>query len=849
MAPSVSLSAPANNATVSGTVTLSATASDNVGVAGVQFVLDGATTIGPEDTSSPYSVSWATTGVSDGAHTLSAVARDAAGNLTQSASRTVQVSNAAPPQGAGLVAAYSFNWGTGTALTDASPSGNHGTISGATWTTSGRNAGALQFDGTNDLVTIADSASLDLTSGATIEAWVYPTSVSGTRTAVLKEISGNLAYALYANDSANRGRGSVRINSVTRSSASTATLPLNTWTHIAMTYDGSTLRFFRNGSQNSSLAVTGLITTSSSPLRLGGSQVFGQYFAGRLDDVRIYNRALSATEIQTDQATAVPGDAAPSDTTSPTVSISSPTAGTVVSGSRTVSATAADNVGVAGVQFYVDGNAIGSEDTSSPFSVSWSTTSIGNGSHALTARARDAAGNTTLSSSVSVTVSNTSGGGGGGSSLSINGATRYQTMDGFGVSANSASWNDGELIPALDLLLDVQGSSLWRVIIDNASWESTNDNADPQAFNWAVYNAIYTTPKWEELWATMAYLNQKGITDRLMLNFMGPGPSWMGGSDLNASAVDEWVEMVASAAYYARFTRGLQFGMFAPNNESDHDGIEGIRMSATLWTTAMTRLVAKLETIGLGDLRIVGPDTAFIQNGVGAYMTAMMDSPALMAKLDHFAFHNYSGQTGGASSAIASSDYPNKNFWMTEYSRTEDLWSSIPQGPTAMLMWDAYDSVYNHAILAGRGTAPPNDAGNAPAFLSYAGGVYTPRKSFYEAAQVFRFVPPGSVRISANESTSAVVFAFHHPGTGRVTIVGRNTGTSSIGFSGVLSNLPAVPAFEFYYTTSSVNLQRGSDVPVNGTTFSVSVPAGATFTLSYAGASPPAGGNEQLRKP
>src|SRR5437016_14144106 len=81
--PAVSITAPANGATVSGTITVSATASDNVGVAGVQFKLDGAN-LGAQDTASPYSISWNTTTASTGSHTLTAVGRDAAGNQATS---------------------------------------------------------------------------------------------------------------------------------------------------------------------------------------------------------------------------------------------------------------------------------------------------------------------------------------------------------------------------------------------------------------------------------------------------------------------------------------------------------------------------------------------------------------------------------------------------------------------------------------------------------------------------------------------------------------------------------------------------------------------------------------------
>jgi chitodextrinase len=96
------------------------------------------------------------------------------------------------------------------------------------------------------------------------------------------------------------------------------------------------------------------------------------------------------------------------DVTAPVVNVTSPTGGATVSGTTSISANATDNVSVAGVQFKVDGANLGTEDTSSPYSVQWDTTLISNGTHALTAVARDGSGNSTTSAAISVTVSNTS---------------------------------------------------------------------------------------------------------------------------------------------------------------------------------------------------------------------------------------------------------------------------------------------------------------------------------------------------------------------------------------------------------------------------------------------------------
>jgi hypothetical protein len=138
------------------------------------------------------------------------------------------------------------------------------------------------------------------------------------------------------------------------------------------------------------------------------------------------------------------------DQTAPTVSITAPAASSFVTGSSvSVTSNASDNVGVSGVQFKLDGTNLGAEDLTSPYSITWDTSGATNGAHNLTAVARDAAGNTTTSSSVSVTVDNAA------PTVSITSPTAGAIVNGtVAINATSADNTGGSGINKVEFYVD-----------------------------------------------------------------------------------------------------------------------------------------------------------------------------------------------------------------------------------------------------------------------------------------------------------------------------------------------------------------------------------------------------------
>ena len=318
--PTVTITSPASGASVGGTITVTASASDDVGVAGVEFRLDGLS-LAAEDATAPYASSWNTVSVADGSHTLTAVARDAAGNTATSAPVNVTVTNTVQTiriEESSTAVAYAGTWDQGNT--------------------------ARNWSGGTAALGFVEGQRATVSFGGTGVSWVgFQAPFAGIANVYL---DGTLVRTVD-----------------TYAAAETVQAVLFTASGLA-----------------------------SAPHTL------------TIEATRTKN-AASADYIVVVDAFDVTGTF--SDTTSPTVTITTPGPGTVF-GAVPVTASATDNMGVAGVRFLVDGAQVGTEDTVSPYSINWDTKAVTDGSHTLTAIARDGGGNTTTSAGVTVTVSNAS---------------------------------------------------------------------------------------------------------------------------------------------------------------------------------------------------------------------------------------------------------------------------------------------------------------------------------------------------------------------------------------------------------------------------------------------------------
>ncbi len=183
---------------------------------------------------------------------------------------------------------------------DSSGYGNDGAWNGNTTVNNkGKYGKATVYDGNGDYTLVNDSNSLDLTTGLSLEAWVYPTSFSCSNTfcqIIMKNSGNSLYYGILTNGTGNIG---CQISGVS-GGVFGSTLSLNQWSHVVCTHDGSSLKLYVNGRLDTSSALTGGSTASNANLSIGTDLVNNRSFIGSIDEVKIYNYARNSQQVTED---------------------------------------------------------------------------------------------------------------------------------------------------------------------------------------------------------------------------------------------------------------------------------------------------------------------------------------------------------------------------------------------------------------------------------------------------------------------------------------------------------------------------------------------------------------------
>ncbi|MBI4434487.1 carboxypeptidase regulatory-like domain-containing protein [Candidatus Uhrbacteria bacterium] len=208
------------------------------------------------------------------------------------------------PDYSDLVLSYDFETSSGSPLDDRSRYGHNGTSSGA-MTTPGKYGSGYSFDGADDYIRVPHSAALSPTSAITVEAWVSLDAGTSSskilqKRGVFSDTSGGYmigawfgnprGYGFEVYDSAN---GQHLVNTTPER------LPtIGAWTHVTSTFDGSAIKLYENGQLVGTTAWSGMIQPSTKDLYIGIQPDNNLMpFKGKMDEVRIYNRALSAEEV------------------------------------------------------------------------------------------------------------------------------------------------------------------------------------------------------------------------------------------------------------------------------------------------------------------------------------------------------------------------------------------------------------------------------------------------------------------------------------------------------------------------------------------------------------------------
>ena len=433
----------------------------------------------------------------------------------------------------------------------------------------------------------------------------------------------------------------------------------------------------------------------------------------------------------------------------------------------------------------------------------------------------------------------------------INGNLKEQKMSGFGVNINSKYWGNGKLLPVMEFLVDDLGAVLYRVdVYGKSNWiDETGRLGKEKALSRENLDYVYTNPVSQSGWAMMRYLNEKGIEPYITCS--GDVPRWMlGGDGATLTDYESFCEMLISFIDWARNKEKIRFSLFGPLNETDLGSPEGPALDPSGYVKICEMLDCMLKEKGWDDIKFVVAEQASFNPD---YIKAFSSCESLASRVAVFGMHMYGEipkeQFDDVRESI-SEPYKDKLLWMSEYGDLDQTgekewyvaWKSAERAIAFMnagfnggMQWDAFDNFHDH-----------DGAWTIYGLIRYARHVATPKKRYYGARQLYRFIKPGFFKVSATggqEECQIAAFISHDEKD--VTIAGMNHSSAPCELCLRFVNLPLIlsrSGLNLYVTTEKDNCVRhpetsfyskfgGADV-AKGNSVTVCVPPESIFTLT-----------------
>ena len=393
-------------------------------------------------------------------------------------------------------------------------------------------------------------------------------------------------------------------------------------------------------------------------------------------------------------------------------------------------------------------------------------------------------------------------------SFTIDGSSQKQKMSGFGVNINSKYWNDGEILPVMEMLVDDLKAKLFRLdVYGRSDWiDEDGTLGKEKALFKENLEKVYNSKFSRYGWGMIRYLNERGIEPYITSS--GIIPKWMADETGKLTDYESFCAMLISFLDWALNKEKLRFCYYCPLNETDLGPPEGPWVGPEEYVDVCRLLEKMLIEKGFNDIKLVVTEQAFMDT---RYLKAFAAAPELADRVGVFSFHQYDEYTTAQYDEMLEQiekTYKGKLLWMGEYGDLDQTgeiewpvaWraadralSFVKGGFDGGIQWDAFDNYHDH-----------DDSWTIYGLIRFGNNwLATPKKRYYSAKQLFRFIQPGYVNVNVEGSSESIkILAFLSPDGKDISVVGMNHSSTAHSLNLHFTNLHKVPQKMNLFTTT-----------------------------------------------